>query len=708
DATSLSDVALYNAAGLVTLTTEAGAERVGEVVATASLLSVLRIHPVLGRPFTDAENVLNGPDVALLTWEAWQSRYGGDSTVIGRRVTLDNRPYEIVGVLPPGLQIDRTVDAPTFWTPALRDSSDLVSRRNRNYRMLARLAPGIPYGVATEQAARVLRIVSADTTIGARVAEWQSDQARATRGPLLMLLAAAGLLLLIACLNVSVLQLGEATARAREMATRAALGAGVARIVRQLLMESVVLSSLGALLGTGFAWFMIRGLVAVAPERVPGLDTAGLDARALAFAVGCAVGTGILFGILPSLIAGRAGVAAIVRSGDGQSSRGSRHVQRALVAIQLALCMVLLVQATLLSWSLRRLTDVDPGFHAEGLTAVKVALPPRFTDDQRRAFTSDMMSRLESYPGIERATASTHVPFVSGAYSSPVELDAVGGGIPPEPRHTQQRYVRAGYFEMLGMHLLSGRAFTADDRVGGELVAIVSASEVQRDFGGQSPLGRQVKHQGRWRRIVGVVADVKYRGLTREDEATIYVPFEQLPDATPVFILRGAAASSSASAIRAMLREVEPRATLSTVVSVPTVIQKSYTMERYRTILVTAFGVMAALLAAVGLYGVSLRTAKQRTREIGIRLALGATSRAIVQLLVSDAMTGVLVGLLVGTPAALLVAGAIEPYLFGISPRNPAVFAGVAVSLVAATVIASVLPARRAGRQNPAVVLRSD
>jgi predicted permease len=448
--------------------------------------------------------------------------------------------------------------------------------------------------------------------------------------------------------------------------------------------------------------------VAIAPERLPGMDTVGLDARVLAFALLSAVATGVVFGIVPAILAGRAAGGSIVRSGAGESGRGARTVQRSLIAVQLGLSMVLLVEAALLSRSLRNLSDVDPGFRPAQLTAVRVGTPRQYTDDQLRSFTAAMLERLASYPGVQSVTASTHVPFVSGGNSSPVELDRIGDEVPQERRHTQQRYVVPGFFEMIGMRLVSGRFFNADDRATGELVVIVSEAEVVRDFGGRSPLGRRVKHQGKWRRIVGVVGDVKYRELAREDEATIYVPFDQLPDAAPVFLIRGNVGSNVPATLSAMLREVEPRASVVSVATLPTAIAKSYAAERYRAVLVSAFGAMAALLAAIGMYGVSVRSARRRTREIGIRLAIGATSSAVLRLLVSDAMQGVAIGLAIGTPAALLAARLVAPYLFKIAPTDPAVFVGVSVLLVFSTAIASAIPARRAAHVNPAVVLRSE
>ena len=707
NATLLRDVAMWTSRS-VTLTTDNGPERVQALSVTSSLLSALRARPVLGRGFQPGEDALGGPRVAMVSWEAWTTRFGADSTLVGRTLMLNDRPWVVIGVLPPGLRIDRTTDAPPFWVPALRDSADIPERRNRSYTALARLAPGATFAAATQEAGAIIRAVTEDTAMTARVEQWQQDQGRDARGPLLVLGAAVGLLLLIACVNVAILQLGEAAGRAREMTTRAALGAGSGRLVRQLLVESLGLALASAVAGVALGWAMIRVLVAAAPARVPGIDSVTLDGRVLAFTVVAATITGLLFGVAPALVVGRTGTASPVRLGAGQSGRGARQLQRGLIASQLALSMVLLVEAALLARSLRELTAVDPGFQAAGLTSLSVAVPNEMTDDQERHFVAEVLRRLAQMPGIQRASAATHVPFSDGPSSSGITVDPAPGETPFPPRQAQQRYVMPGFLETLGVPLIAGRMFDASDGAKSEPVAIVSETAARRDFGDKNPLGRRVKHQNQWRRIVGVVADTKYRGLGRESEATIYIPFDQYTAGWPRFIVRGPAARTIEPAFRSMLRELEPRAMLTKTATLPDLIEKSYAAERYRTVIIAVFGAMASLLAAVGLYGVSVRAATRRNREIGIRLALGSTGGRVVRLLVGDAMRGVALGLAAGVPAALIAARLVRPYLFRVTPVDPASFGFVGALLVAVTVLASFIPARLAGRANPAVVLRGD
>jgi putative ABC transport system permease protein len=701
---TLRDIAMWGIAS-VTLPTDNGLERLPAVRVTSSLLPTLRARPALGRAFAPGEDVLNGPRVTMLSWEAWTTRFGADSSVVGRSVTFGRSPHTIIGVLPPNVRLDRTKEPPPFWLLALQDSFDIVERRNRSYTALARLAPGATISAASQEAAAIMRSAARDSTLSARVTPWQADQGREARGPLFILVGAVALLLLIACVNVAVLQLGEAAGRVREMTTRAALGAGASRLVRQLLVESLAIAAVSAALGTALAWAILRGLVAAAPERIPGIDTVAIDARVLAFTVACATVTGLLFGVVPAIVAGRSGPASLVRIGVGQSTRGARGLQRGLIAAQLALSMVLLVESALLGRSLRALSAVDPGFRPEELTAYSVALPNGMDTTQIRAFVGEAVRRLGAFPGVESVTASQHVPFIGGANSSPLALENTRDG--QAPRHTQQRYVLPGFFETMGMRLVEGRWFTNDDRAGSEPVAIVSVAEVERDFGGRSPLGARVRHQGVWRRVVGVVADAKYRGLSRENEATVYIPLGQYAFGWPVFVVRGTNPPSE-QVMKGVLRELEPRSVLTSTATLPSLIEKSFAAERYRAMIVSVFGVLASLLAAVGLYGVSVRSAARRTREIGIRLALGGTTGRVVRLLVGDAMTGVLIGLIIGLPAALAGARLVRPYLFGVSASDPVSFGAVVALLVVVTAAASFLPARLAGRANPAVVLRGE
>lgn len=690
-----------------TLNSDDGAEPVSVGVATQSVFETLRVTPALGRTFTMGEDALNGADVGVLSWEAWRGRYGGDTAVIGRRIVLGGAAHTIIGVMPEGFRLDRTSDPPLMWLPALQDSSDLPERRNRNYKAIARLGDGATFVGASQQATPALREAAGDSTLVARVTLWQADQGRNASGPVLLLLAAAGLLLLIACVNVALLQLGEVSARRNEITVRVALGAGQGRLVRQLLGESLVLALIASALGSMVAWAMLRGLLAIAPERLPGLDTVQVDGRVLGFALLIAIATGLLFGVVPAWLVGRSGPSAAVRSGGGQSARGAALLQRGLLSAQIAMSMVLLVMSVLLGQSLHRLTAVDPGFRREQLTALRVTIPWRYEDAQLRALTETVRRRIAALPGVSHVTVSSAPPYSGNSSSSPVALDPSIAG-DRAPQHTVQQAVATDYFEALGIRVVAGRGFEPGDVFGGEPVAIVSEAMVRRDFGALPALGQRVRHQGQWRRVVGVAADVRGRSLAITDGAGIYLPFDQYPTSAPTFLVRGADAALEAAALRGILREVDGQMVLRSMTRMPEAIERSYGAQRYRTILFTAFGALAALLAAVGLYGVSARTAARRLREVGIRMAVGGSPRSVARLLVGDAMRGVAIGIAIGVPAAFVTARALREYLFEVSPWDPVAYVLVGASLAVATLAASAWPAWAATRVDPVRVLRAE
>ena len=708
-ATAFKNLAIWGE-GSAMLVGPTTTEQVRVVQASASLLDVLGEHVVLGRGFLPDENVLNGPKVALLSWENWISRYGGDSAILGRPVVFDDATYAIVGVLPRGLRLDRTTTPAPFWTPVLQRKYDQPEYHNRSFNAVARLEPNVTTTFAEAEAARLFRATSGDTAITARVVDWQYDQTESTREPLYILLAASGLLLLIGCVNVAMLMLGEASSRERELAARIAVGASRARIIRQLLAESMTLALAGAMVGALLAWTLTRTLVAMAPSRIPGIDTAGVDLRALLFATTCAALAGVMFGLTPALSIVRQSETNLLRVGTGQSARHGRRLQRWLVATEIALSFVLLFGAVLLARSLSRLSAVDPGFTADNLIAVKLIEPSAFRrDDSRRlAYYEDAVRRLRGLPGVTAASVGANLPFAGGASSSPVEVEGRDYGSRRGPS-TDQRSVVPDYFSTLGVPLRSGRFFTDADKRGSELVVILSDAAAKRDFPGEQAVGRRVRYQGQYRRIVGVVGDVRTTRLSRDAGPAIYTPLRQHEFGDLGIVIRSRAdLSALVPSIRSTLNAIEQTVSVSSITPMPTLVARSYAEERYRTVIVAAFAALAAILATVGLYGVTVRAVARRTREIGIRVALGATPSRATSILMSDTLGGALVGLAFGVPLALLAAGRLSPYLFHIVPTDPLSFALVALLLVAVAVLASGLPARRASQSNPASVLKAD
>ncbi|MDB4917663.1 MAG: permease [Gemmatimonadetes bacterium] len=708
--TSFRDVAVWQR-GSAMLVEQTGTSEVRTVDISASLLPTLGERPVLGRGFLPTESALNGPKVALVGYETWQARFAGDSAVLGRRVMLDTTSYEIVGVVPKGLRLDRSKEPPAFWLPALQSDYDQPSHHNRSFMAVGRLKPNVSMEAAQREAGRLMRGGASDSSLGARVEDWQHDQTSDARLPLLIMLASSGLLLLIACVNVAMLTLGEAAAREREFASRIALGASAGRVIRQLLAESLTIALAGALLGTGLAWALIHTLVALAPSQLPGIDTVGIDLRALAFAIACATCAGVVFGLTPAFSLLSSGNGTSIRIGAGQSSRTARRTQRGLVAAEIALSLVLLLGASLLTRSLFTLSTVDPGFKPANVVAVRLRMSQTFPSDDalRVAFYTAMNARLGELYGPAAVSAGEYVPFSGTASSAPTQVESrVYDAFHPPPS-TEQRGVFPGYFDILGIPLHAGRSFTPADAMGMELVAILSEAAARRDFPGESAIGKQVKYQGKWRRIVGVVGDVRPSHLERDGTPAIYVPLAQYPMRGVAFIIRTTHPPAVLRpAITNVLRGITGDVTLQSVDAFPSLVSRSYAEQRYRTIIVGVFALLAALLATVGLYGVTVRAVARRTREVGIRVALGATPGMVTRLMMNDTLAGALMGVVVGLPLALLLVRRISADLFGVTPQDPVAVIGALMLLSCVAVVSSALPARRAGKANPAAVLAGE
>lgn len=690
------------------LTGRGAPERVWVTLASATLLNVVDVRPVRGRGINAGEDVLGGPKVALLGFDEWMTRFGGSEDVLKQSVVLDDVPYQIVGVLPKGFKLNQRDLPIRYWVPIGQEEQDR-GHGNRSYDMLARLKPGVTMARAELEARAILEEIAPQGRKGARLADWQVEQTREVRKPLFVLLGAVALLMVIACVNVATLLLGEASAREQEMAARVALGAGRARLVRQLLTESIALSAVGSATGTLLAWWGTRAMMAIAPERVTEIGGAHLDLRVLAFSAALAIATGVVFGLAPALTLSRNAPASLVRSGSGQSAAGRGRLQRAFIAVQLALSLVLLLGASLLGQSLLRLTSVDPGFRDDHLLAVRIPTPKAVRADSLlfRPFQSRVMERLAALPGVVGVAATSTVPF-DGSSSTFVEIE--GHSTPAGSRgpEVQQRTVSPNYFSLMGIPLVAGRAFGPDDRTGGDPVVVVSEAMARRDWPREQAVGKRVKYKGAWRTVIGVVHDIKFRTLAASDQPTLYTPTTQFTSGGSYLLRTTVPPASVAGAVRAAILALDPMIAGGNIEPVEGLVQGSFADERFRTILVTIFGLLALVLAAVGMYGVAARAVARRTREVGIRVALGASAPAVVWLIVRSSLGGVGIGAAAGLVLAFAGAQWADDCLFQVGARDPATYAGVIAFLAAVAVVASWLPARRAASVHPAVVLRGE
>lgn len=544
---------------------------------------------------------------------------------------------------------------------------------------------------------------------GVHIVELEFDQTRDVRAPMFVLIGAVALLLLVACVNIATLLVGEAASREEEMATRLALGAGRPRLIRQLLTESLLLAAAGGSLGLMLSYGMTKVLVAIAPTRVPGIAQAHVDIRALGAAVIVTTATGLLFGVIPALTLSGAGASRLIRGSSGaQSARGRGSLQRAMIATELALSVILLVGAGLASRSLERLTSVDPGFRTDHLLTVRLAFPRSMSRDDARilARNGDIYDRLLGLPGVAQATGASSVPFDGSTSSTTIKLqnDAAND---ERPREVQQRTAMPNYFATMGIPLIAGRAFTARDREGAELVAIISESLARRDWPNSSAIGLRVRFQGNVHTVVGIVGDVRFGRLSEDIQPMFYVPVAQRVQPLTFAIRSRGDATPLIPMIRAALREVAPDMPVTSATLMDDRVRQSFGEERFRTILIDVFGVIALLLAAVGMYGVTARAVAGRTREVSIRVALGAPAGAVVRMIVVTTLGGVAAGVVLGFVLSFGASGIAAPYLYGVSPYDGITYVVIFGILAAVSLLASWLPARRAGRIDPASALRS-
>ena len=706
--TAFAAVAVVGNGG-ITLWTDGRPMEISITRVSPTLLDVLGARPALGRFFLPGEDVLHGPRVVVISYDAWQSRFGGRGDVLGQRIVFDSLPYQIVGVLPRDFTLARGRPTNDFVLPAGQNPND-QERGNHSYRAIGRIKPGVTIERAATEANQLLGGDTERPTRGVRIADYHLDQTRTVRAPLLLLLAAAGVLVLIAALNIATLLLGEAATREHEMSARVALGATRARLVRQLLTESVMLAAVGSLSGIAIAWSMIKGLVALAPAGLPGIQLAHIDARVLAVTIAIAVITGLVFGAVPALSLSAITPSTLLRSGL-HATRGRGPLQSAIMATQVALSVVLLVTAGLMSRSLRALGQVDSGFRTVNLLIVRTSYPYSLfkADETLRTHFDALLARARALPGVTAAAGANIVPFDGGYATNTLTLpgdDALGANAPK--REAQRRFVTPGFFGTLGIPLLAGRVFTPADRMGAPAVAIVSEALARREWPTESALGKRIQAWDHWKTVVGVVGDTRVNTLADDVQPTFYLPSAQVATDLELVLRTTNDASSLVPSIRTAISNAAPFTTVESITPMDDLVRASMAAERFRTTLIDLFGIIAAALAAVGLYGLTSRAVARRAREAGIRIALGATTASVARLILSRTMAVVAVGAVVGMVVAMATGRMVAPYLFHVGPRDPITYVGIVSLLALVAFVASWLPARRIGRVSPTAVLRSE
>ena len=706
--------------GRATLLGGATPEQVDVGLATPELFAVLGARAFVGRLFQPDDPA----DVAVLAHDFWRSRFGGDASAVGRRVTLGGRAYTIVGVLPPRFEMTRWWGASkatgaAVWRPIVPDGSSQYGPRNGFLSVLGRLRPGVSVEQANTEAARLIPIamVAQDIKTGGRVVARIEDQSAQFREPLLILVGASVILLVAACTSVAAMLLGSGMDREAELSVRASLGAARGRLVRQLVTEGVLLGSVGGVFGVLLSTVVLRFLILLAPERTPGLANAAIDLRVLAVALVVSLAFALLFTIAPALVLSRVnlvGTAASPRIVKG----GRGRLQQTLIVAELALATVLLLGAGLLTKTMHRLQTVDPGFVPDGLLTVRVAPAYlRFRDDRdpsalaRRlaAYYAQLETALQRLPGVQEIAIANILPFSGDAGSNDVKPE----GVIPKPGESmdaERRPVSASYFGVMRMRFVAGRAFTTDeDRPDAPHVVVVNEAMVRKYWPGESGIGKRLGFWNEEWTVVGVVRDTRESNLRGERSTKFYVPSQRLGQPDGSFVIRTTGDPMDlASAIRPALWAVDPALPITQIMDMRRRMGQSVVEQQYRMRLMLAFSALATLFAIAGVYGVLSRSVARRRRELGIRVALGAVRRDVIVMMLRHGLALGFVGVSLGLALGYLGTRVLESMLYDTQRSDPITLAAITAVVLGLTLVAALPPAHRAAAVEPMEVLRGD
>jgi putative ABC transport system permease protein len=712
------------------LTGQGEAVRVAGSTVSANLFAVLGARAALGRGFEPGEDRPGRDGLALLSHALWQSRFGGDPGVLGRTILVEGVPREVVGVMPASFRFPAS--SAQLWVPLRLDPGQTDDYWGFGWMpVVARLRPGATLAQAQgELGPLVGRIAGlfpwpAPTwNAGAELLPLHADLVRDVRRPLLLLQAAVGIVLLIACANVASLLLARAASRRKEIALRASLGASRARIVRQLLTESVALSLVGGLVGVALAGLAVRGLKTVLPADASGFAQVAVDGGVLAFVTGLSVLSGLWFGLAPAASASRLDLARAMKAGGRATPRAGARLRGSFIAAEVALAVVLAVGAGLLIRTLIALGRVDPGFRTSEVLTVRVAPNPAACAERAAclALYDELVRRTRELAGIGDVALANAVPLSGQEPLLPVEMD----GHPvratdPNPPLVWAGAVTPGYFRLMGIPLVRGRALEEADGESTEPVVVVSASTAHRYWPGQDPVGKRIRvmWESGWRRVVGVAGDVRQYELSGRSPALIsgalYMPYPQsvgldrrLPKVMTLLARTTGGTPGVTPRLRGLAASLNPEVPVGDVRAIESVVAASVAEPRSLTWLFAGFAACALALAAVGSYGVVSYATGERTYEIAVRMAVGATRREILALVLGSSLRLVLVGLALGVVAALALGRALSGFLYGVSATDPLTFGVVVGLLVLTALVAGYVPGRRAARTNPVRALRLD
>ena len=695
---------------------------------TGNVFAMLRTRPLLGRGLAASDEAPDAPPVAVLSEKLWRERFGGDPAAVGRTVRLDERVFTVVGVMPAAFHSPPDKPPAELWASLVQDPifGDLRQKRGGHYlTVVGRLRPGVTLGAAEAELATIAsglarQYPKENENWGVRLLPLAESLVAGVRTALWVLLGAVCLVFLIACVNVANLMLVRSSGRSRELAVRTALGAGRGRLARQLLTEALVLGLTGGALGVALALAGMKALRAWLPADLPRVSEVAIDGRVLAFSLVASLAATLVFGVGPALAAGRANLSAALREGSagaGESGR-RRRLRSLLIAGETAFSFVLLVGAALLIRSFVRLQEVPLGFRPDGVLTAGMSLPRAqyAKPEQWRGFYGSLVERLRSEPGVESAAAALPLPLTGGGLNFAFSIEGradEGGGAGANDKTANYTSATTDYFRVMGVPLAAGRIFDERDAPGAPQVCIVSSAFARRFLPGEDPLGKRLVfgfQEPIAREIVGVVGDVKRDGLALPSQPEMYVPFAQDPWWAAYAVVRTSSGDPArlSSAMRADVQALDPTLPIENVAPMRSFIDDSVAQPRFRTTLLGLFGAAALLLAVLGIYGVISYSVGRRTREVGIRLALGAAPADVLRMVLGEGLALVGLGLALGVAGAFLATRSLSSLLFEVSRLDAGSWVAVAALLLLAGLAASWLPARRATRVDPVTALRSE
>jgi putative ABC transport system permease protein len=705
-----------------TLTSDAHAERVSSVDASPALFQLLGVPPIAGRIFTEDDERPGSERQVILSYATWMRRFGGAADAIGKSLQLDDATHIIVGVMPREFRLPPTDPDVELWSPLTVDMRALASRPHRMYEALGRLKPGVSMEQARQDMATVAAGISSENPETQK--GWTAtlvpahEQVVGDIGETLWILfGAVVLVLLIACANIANLLLVRSARASRDFAVRAAFGAGRWVLVRRSIVESAALTMAGAVVALLTAWWGIRALRPLIPPNVPRAEAIALDVTVLGFTAAVTIVAGVLFGLVPAWRAMRPNVMDVLQEGSRGStpSRAARRLSDVMVVAEVALALMLLVSAGLLVRSFIRLTAIDPGYRTAGIVATHVVMPrTRYAPPAaKRQFIGDLVDRVRRIPGVDRASAVSVLPMspVGVEFELPFTVDGLNATSPSERPRARYRAVMSDYFQTMGIPLRRGRVFDQyDGRETGPKVAIVNESVVARYFGDVDPLGKLVRMpMAGDLQIVGVVADIRHEGLEASAEAEVFVPYFQFPlSEMQIVMATDRDAGAIARLVQTEIAALDPALPIARVSAIEDLVSASIAQRRFNMTLLVALALCAALLAAVGVYGVVAYSVARRTAEIGVRMALGADADRTFRLVVTGALRVVLVGVGLGLIGAVMAGRSLQNLLFGVPPLDMVTFGLSAAVIVAVGAGAASVPALRAARIDPVAALRQE